>query len=199
MSSRRALKAAQAIREVVSTAILLELKDPRVADVTVTLVEVSGDLRAAKVYVSVLGDDAKQNLCLNGLRSSTGYLQKRVGNRIDTRYIPRLTFVLDKGAMNAMEVTRILNEVLPEKVDPPADETAVAENVGESVEQSEVNHSEEQPNSGQPATKLAEQQSTDDDADQSTAQSPWPSRPPGLQGAETTNANARDAGATDNE
>ena len=59
MSSRRALKAAQAIREVVSTAILLELKDPRVKDVTVTLVEVSGDLRNAKVYVSVMGDDTK--------------------------------------------------------------------------------------------------------------------------------------------
>ena len=67
MSSRRALKAAQAIREVVSTAILLELKDPRVKDVTVTLVEVSGDLRNAKVYVSVLGDEAKQRTCLNGL------------------------------------------------------------------------------------------------------------------------------------
>ena len=113
MSSRRALKAAQAIREVVSTAILLELKDPRVKDVTVTLVEVSGDLRAAKVYVSVMGNDSSQNLCLNGLKNSTGFLQQKVGKRIDTRYTPRLTFVLDKGAKNAMEVTRILNEVLP--------------------------------------------------------------------------------------
>ncbi len=118
MSSRRALKAAQAIREVVSTAILLELKDPRVQDVTVTLVEVSGDLRNAKVYVSILGDEAKQRTCLNGLRSSCGFLQKRVGNRIDTRYTPQLKFVLDKGAKNAMEVTRILNEVLPSATEP---------------------------------------------------------------------------------
>ena len=117
MSSRRALKAAQAIREVVSTAILLELKDPRVKDVTVTMVEVSGDLRNAKVYVSVMGDETRQELCLHGLRSSSGYLQKRVGNRIDTRYTPRLKFVLDKGAKNAMEVTRILKEVLPESED----------------------------------------------------------------------------------
>ena len=122
MSSRRALKAAQAIREVVSTAILLELKDPRVQDVTVTLVEVSGDLRNAKVYVSVLGDEAKQRTCLNGLRSSCGFLQKRVGNRIDTRYTPQLKFVLDKGAKNAMEVTRILNEVLPSEPDPSDEE-----------------------------------------------------------------------------
>lgn len=124
MSSRRALKAAQAIREVVSTAILLELKDPRVKDVTVTMVEVAGDIRSAKVYVSVMGDEAKQALSLKGLQSSSGYLQKRVGARIDTRYIPRLTFVLDKGAKNAMEVTRILNEVLPPELE-PADEEAV--------------------------------------------------------------------------
>ncbi len=125
MSSRRALKAAQAIREVVSTAILLELKDPRVSDVTVTMVEVSGDLRNAKVYVSIMGDETRQQLCLHGLRSSTGYLQKRVGNRIDTRYTPRLKFVLDKGARNAMEVTRILKEVLPPE-DEEADEVPEA-------------------------------------------------------------------------
>lgn len=127
MSSRRALKAAQAIREVVSTAILLELKDPRVKDVTVTLVEVSGDLRNAKVYVSVLGDEAKQRTCLNGLRSSCGFLQKKVGNRIDTRYTPQLKFVLDKGAKNAMEVTRILNEVLPPAADPENSEEGLLE------------------------------------------------------------------------
>ncbi|MGI9518565.1 MAG: 30S ribosome-binding factor RbfA [Pirellulaceae bacterium] len=126
MSSRRALKAAQAIREVVSTAILLELKDPRVSDVTVTMVEVSGDLRAAKVYVSIMGDETKQQLCLHGLRSSSGYLQKRVGNRIDTRYTPRLKFVLDKGAQNAMEVTRILQEVLPPDNDEDTDEELAA-------------------------------------------------------------------------
>jgi ribosome-binding factor A len=114
MSSRRALKVAQAIREVVSTAILLEIKDPRVRDVTVTLVEVAGDIRNAKVYVSVMGNEAKQNLCLRGLQSSSGYLQKKIGTRIDTRYTPRLSFALDKGQKNAMEVTRILQEVLPD-------------------------------------------------------------------------------------
>jgi ribosome-binding factor A len=118
MSSRRALKAAQAIREVVSTAILMELKDPRVRDVTVTGVEASPDLRNAKVFVSVMGDETKQNLCLHGLRSAAGFLQKKVGDRIDTRYTPRLTFVLDKGAKNALAVARILREVLP-----PDDET----------------------------------------------------------------------------
>ena len=118
MSSRRVLKVAQAIREVVSLAILVDLKDPRVSDVTVTYVEVSGDLRLAKVHVSVMGDDAKKRLCLRGLKHATGFLQSKIGKRIDTRYIPRLKFELDKGNENAMEVTRILKEVLPEDQEP---------------------------------------------------------------------------------
>ena len=122
MSSRRVLKAAQAIREVVSMAIITDIKDPRVKDVTVTFVEVTGDMRMAKVHVSVMGGETKQNLCLRGLQSSVGYLQKKVGNRIDTRYTPRLQFQLDKGLQNAMSVTRILEEVLPaEKGEEAAD------------------------------------------------------------------------------
>jgi ribosome-binding factor A len=113
MSSRRVLKAAQAIREVVSMAIITDLKDPRVKDVTVTFVEVSGDMRQAKVHVSVMGDETKQELALRGLQNSAGYLQSKVGNRIDTRYTPRIQFELDKGMQNAMMVTRILEEVLP--------------------------------------------------------------------------------------
>ena len=113
MSSRRVLKAAQAIREVVSMAILTEIKDPRVSDVTVTYVEVSPDLRNSKVHVSVMGDETKKRLCMKGLESSTGFLQKKVGNRIDTRYTPRIKFVLDKGVEHSMVVTKILEEVLP--------------------------------------------------------------------------------------
>ena len=119
MSSRRVLKAAEAIRQVVGMAILAELKDPRVKNATVTFVEVSADMRHAKVHVSVMGDETKKNLCLRGLQSSAGFLQKKVGNRIDTRYTPRLQFVLDKGLENAMTVTRILEEVLPDDPDPP--------------------------------------------------------------------------------
>lgn len=111
MSSRRVLKAAEAIREVVSTAILLELRDPRVQNVTVTRVEVSGDMRNAKVFVSVMGDEAQEKLSLHGLRNSAGYLQQRVGERIDTRYIPRLSFEIDKGVKNSLKVAAILDQV----------------------------------------------------------------------------------------
>jgi ribosome-binding factor A len=118
MTSRRVLKVAQAIREVVGIAILTELKDPRIQDVTVTFVEVSADLRHAKVHVSVMGDEGKQNLSLRGLQNAAGFLQKLVSRRVDTRYTPRLQFVLDHGVKHALEVTRILKEVLPQEPSP---------------------------------------------------------------------------------
>ena len=118
MTSRRTLKAAEAVREAVSWAILTELNDPRVADVTVTYVEMSGDMRQAKVHVSVMGDEAKQALCLRGLQSSAGFLQSKLSARIDTRYTPRIEFILDQGVKRSIEISRILKEVLPEEKKP---------------------------------------------------------------------------------
>jgi ribosome-binding factor A len=115
MTSRRVLKAAEAIREVVSMAILTGLNDPRIQDVTVTYVEMSGDLRQAKVHVSVMGNETKQQLSLRGLESAAGYLQSLVAKRIDARYTPRLEFMLDLGVKRSIEISRILSEVLPPK------------------------------------------------------------------------------------
>ena len=125
MTSRRVQKVAQAIREVVSMAIIADLRDPRITDVTVTYVEVSADLRLAKVHVSVMGDEIKQNLCLHGLRSSAGFLQNKISNRIDTRYTPRLRFELDQGVKQSIALSKILDDVLPEEsaVDNTSDET----------------------------------------------------------------------------
>jgi ribosome-binding factor A len=113
MTSRRIQKAAEAIREVVSMAILTDLKDPRVQDVTVTYVEVSPDMRQAKVHVSVMGDETKQNLSLRGLQNGAGFLQSKVAKRIDARYTPRLAFVLDLGVKRSIEISKILQSVLP--------------------------------------------------------------------------------------
>ncbi len=113
--SRRLLKAAEAIREVVSMAILTEIRDPRVENVTVTGVEVAPDMKSAKVSVSVMGDEGRQKLCLRGLQSSSGYLQSRIADRIDTRYTPRLSFELDTGVKKSLEVDRILAELAEER------------------------------------------------------------------------------------
>ncbi len=105
-------------------AILTELRDPRIENVTVTYVEVSADMRQAKVHVSIMGDDSQQKLCLHGLRSSAGFLQQKVARRIDTRYTPRLSFELDDGVKKSIEVARILSEVLPQE-DVPDEQEAV--------------------------------------------------------------------------
>jgi ribosome-binding factor A len=108
--SRRTLKAAEAIRQVVGMAILVEIQDPRVKDVTVVRVEVSGDMQTAKVYVSVMGDEAKQNLCLKGLKSCAGFLQAKIAKRIETRYVPHINFVLDQGVKNQLLVSKMLDD-----------------------------------------------------------------------------------------
>ena len=128
MSSRRVLRAAEAIREVVSTAMLLELLDPRIQNVTVTFVEVAGDMRTAKVHVSIMSDEKQQELTLHGLRSAAGYLQQQIGDRIDTRYIPRLTFVLDEGVKHSLKISRILQDVLSPETETTDPESPVSEN-----------------------------------------------------------------------
>lgn len=115
MSSRRLLKAAEAIREVVAASILTELRDPRVRDVTVVGVKVSPDLREAKVAVSVMGDESQQQLSVRGLQNAAGFLQSKIAGRIDCRYTPRLQFVLDKGIQNSLLVGEILEKIRREK------------------------------------------------------------------------------------
>lgn len=94
-------------------AILTELKDPRIQGVTVTYVEVSDDLRYAKVHVSIMGEEPQQRLSMKGLSSAAGFLQAKVAKRLELRYTPRLSFILDMGVKRSIEVARILREVLP--------------------------------------------------------------------------------------
>lgn len=110
MASRRTLKAAEAIREVVAMSILTDLKDPRVHGSTITKVEVAADMRQAKVYFMILGGEGKERNALRGLQSAAGFLQQKVARRIDSRYTPTLQFAVDEGVKNLMEVTRILAE-----------------------------------------------------------------------------------------
>ena len=116
MATRRAARVGQAILETVSTCILFELRDPRIKNVTVLRVEAAPDLRSAKIVVSVMGDEQTQSLTLHGLDSSRGFLQKRVADRLQTRYTPLLSFELDTAATNTVaETNRILAELEAER------------------------------------------------------------------------------------
>ena len=115
MASRRTLKAAEAIRVVVATSLLMETKDPRVQGVTITKVEVTADMRQAKVYFTVLGGESKERNALRGLQSAAGFLQSKGARRIDTRYTPTLLFAVDQGVKNLMAVTKILEDERAER------------------------------------------------------------------------------------
>lgn len=114
MSARRTARVASMIREVVSSAILSELRDPRIRNVTVLGAEVSPDLRYSRVRVSIMGDEKTAALTMHGLNSATGYLRSRVGEYIKSRHIPEIRFVLDEGIQKSVGVSAILREVLPE-------------------------------------------------------------------------------------
>jgi ribosome-binding factor A len=100
----------EAVRAVLSDAITQDLKDPRVGFVTVTAVKTSPDLRHARVYVSVLGDDAVREESLVGLRSAHGYLQKRVAGELRLKHTPTLDFVYDDTLDRGLRIGELLHE-----------------------------------------------------------------------------------------
>ena len=105
----------EAVREVLSVAIGSELKDPRIGFVTVTSVNTSPDLRHARVYVSVLGDEKQRAESLAGLASSSGYLQRRVATELRLKHTPQLDFEYDDSADRGMRISELLREEDPDK------------------------------------------------------------------------------------
>jgi ribosome-binding factor A len=112
MKTHRLARISEAIREVASETILFEMRDPRVKSVTVTRAEVSGDLQHAKVFVSVMGTEAEEQLCMHGLKHAAGFIQAKLARRLQTRFTPVVTFVIDKGVKHSIEITRLINEAL---------------------------------------------------------------------------------------
>ena len=119
--SRRTFKVAEAIRQVVATAILFEMRDPRVKNVTVLSVEVPVDLQTAKVNVSVRGDEKMAKLSLKGLEAARGWIQSRIAEELDLRWTPILTFILDEGLKKGLTTTQILDQLSAERGETPAE------------------------------------------------------------------------------
>jgi ribosome-binding factor A len=100
----------EAIREILGDAITTELKDPRIGFVTVTEVDTSPDLRAARVYVSVLGSPEERESSLAGLRSSHGVLQGKIASGIRLKRTPTLTFEYDESTERGDRISRLLDD-----------------------------------------------------------------------------------------
>lgn len=99
----------QVIREVIGDAITTELEDPRIGFVTVTSVDTSPDLRSARVFVSVLGDDSERESTLAGLEASHGVLQARIAAETRLKYTPTLSFHYDDGPERGVRLARLLD------------------------------------------------------------------------------------------
>ncbi|HEY1593841.1 MAG TPA: 30S ribosome-binding factor RbfA [Thermoleophilaceae bacterium] len=109
MPGSRMRRVNEAVREVLSGHITEDLKDPRIGFVTVTGVETSPDLRHAHVYVSVLGSDEQKSEALEGLRSSAGFLQSKVGQELRMKRTPTLEFHYDDSIDRGMRISELLD------------------------------------------------------------------------------------------
>ncbi len=113
MPSDRLRRVDEAIRQVLSDA-AQDLKDPRVGFLTMTAVKTSPDLRHARVYVSVLGDEAARAATLDGLRSAHGFLQRRVASELRLKHTPALSFVYDDTAERGQRLTELIDREVGE-------------------------------------------------------------------------------------
>jgi ribosome-binding factor A len=121
MAGGRMRRVNEAVREVVSAHIAEDLSDPRIGFVTVTAVDTSPDLRQARVYVTVLGDERARSDGLAGLDSARGFLQAQVASELRMKHTPMLEFTYDESTDRGMRISQILEEWPPSPAD-PADE-----------------------------------------------------------------------------
>ena len=110
MPAPRMRRINEVLREVIGATISTELSDPRIGFVTVTSVETSPDLRAAKVHVSVLGSEEEREATLAGLRSSHGVLQAAIAAETRMKRTPTLSFHYDPTIERGMRISRLLDE-----------------------------------------------------------------------------------------
>ncbi len=104
-------RVAQAIKEEVSNIIHDELKDPRLGFITVTEVELTEDLRFAKIFFSVLGTKEEQKKSKKALDSALGFVRKLIGERIRLRFVPEIIFKEDKSSEYSSNIQRVLDEI----------------------------------------------------------------------------------------
>lgn len=112
MNNKRLNRISEEVKRIVSELIYNGLKDPRVNSMTtVTKVEVTRDLRYAKIYVSVFGNKEEKENTLSGLESAKGFIRKEISSRIDLRYAPEPIFVLDESIEQGLYMSKLIEKV----------------------------------------------------------------------------------------
>lgn len=115
MTSRRVERFNEQLKREITGLVRNEVRDPRVGLASVTAVESSADFSVARVYISVLGDDAAKEESLQGLRAAAPFIRTELGRRLHVRRVPELRFELDRSLDYAAKIDRLLNEALPER------------------------------------------------------------------------------------
>ena len=115
MGQLRVEKVQELMKQEVSQIILRELKDPRIGFVTVTSVECTGDLREAKIYVSLMGNEQHVKDCWAGLTSSLGYIRREIGKRIRLRFTPEISLAIDKSLDYSAHIQELLLKIKAEE------------------------------------------------------------------------------------
>lgn len=109
--SHRPGRLAEAMKKEISDILHSEIKDPRMGFVTITMVDVTSDLRYAKVYASVMGNEDQKKATGEMLNRAAGYIRSEVGRRIRLRYTPELTFQLDNSIERGARLIKLMEEV----------------------------------------------------------------------------------------
>ncbi|HVN85775.1 MAG TPA: 30S ribosome-binding factor RbfA [Candidatus Binatia bacterium] len=121
MTSHRPERVSDALRAVIAELLAREIKDPRIGMVTLTAVEMTPDLKHARVFFSCLGDEAARQRSLAGLRSAAGYIKAHAARTLKLRYTPEITFVFDASLERADRLAALLRET--ETPSKPSDES----------------------------------------------------------------------------
>lgn len=111
MARYRPARVGELIQAELATLLTRGLKDPRLEMSTVSYVEVTPDLRHARVYISRLGSEAEQDAMLQGFQRAAGFIRGQLGRRLKLRYIPQLTFELDTGIAYGVRISSMLNKL----------------------------------------------------------------------------------------
>lgn len=115
--ANRSNRVAEQMKKELGEIIARKLKDPRIGFVTVTDVEVTGDLQQATVFITVLGDDKKRRETLKGLTQAKGFMRTEIGQRIRLRKTPELMFELDKSFDYGNKIDNLLKQIKTEEVE----------------------------------------------------------------------------------
>ena len=111
MSRQRPERVQEALRQEISRIVTGEIKDPRIGFITITKVELTKDLRYAKVYFSVLGEAKDKALALKGLNSAKGYIKGMIADRINLRLVPEISFRIDEAIEHTKEIYDLFESI----------------------------------------------------------------------------------------